>query len=119
MDVHSAELSLHGFLRSDGELQRGRVVVQSVKSGSWRGASPWRSEGEDGLASEAEGIALLDSVADQLHGLGYVGPFGVDGLRWTDESGSVQVGWGSDVNARYTMSMGAGFDAVPVELVDA
>ena len=47
-------------------------------------------------------------VGRRLAGLGYFGPFGVDGFRWARAGGETRLQVGTDVNARLTLHFAAG-----------
>lgn len=103
------EFSAHAYLYSSGETTYGRHVQQTVRGGAWRSAEP-----------RAEAVPLLRTALEQVHARlrdgGYFGPVGVDGFVWRDAHGRTHLAAGTDVNARYTMSMGAAFDVLPLEL---
>ncbi|MFT5732888.1 MAG: hypothetical protein ACJA2W_003705 [Planctomycetota bacterium] len=102
------EFSCHAFLWSSGEVSLGQHVLQSVTGGAWRAAVP-RREQIDALNR------VRDQVIARLRSFGYFGPVGVDGFLWRDAEEAEHVAAGTDVNARYTMSMGAAFAEVPLE----
>ncbi len=102
------EFSAHAFLYRQGRVVRGEPVVQEVRGAAWSAATRAQRP-VPGMGS------MLETVVERLLGLGYFGPLGVDGFRWKDSAGAVHVALATDVNARYTMSMGAAFDVVPWE----
>lgn len=100
------EFSGHAFLHRSGEVELGHHVDQVVRGAAWSSAT--RRE-----QAVPELRRALDAVIKRLQGMGYFGPLGVDGFAWLDGAGAKHVAAGTDVNARYTMSMGAAFDTVP------
>ena len=100
------EFSGHAFLGQDGSVRTGEQVVQVVRGAAWVSANR-RAQPVPELT------AALALVIDRLRAMDYFGPVGVDGFTWRDKSGAQQVAAGTDINARYTMSMGAAFDEVP------
>ncbi|QDV07048.1 hypothetical protein Poly30_25670 [Planctomycetes bacterium Poly30] len=102
------EFSAHAFLFSSGATAFGRHVGQVVRGGSWRSAEPLAD-------SIPELETVLGEVEARLRAMDYAGPVGVDGFRWRDADGASHIAAGTDINARYTMSMGAAFDEVPTE----
>ena len=103
------EFSAHAYLYSSGETLIGRHVEQTVRGGSWRSAEP-------SATSLPVLGAALETVVARLRTMGYVGPVGVDGFAWRDAEGRSHLAAGTDVNARYTMSMRAAFELLPLEL---
>ncbi len=108
----SLEVSLHGFLWQNGQLELGRVCAQDVSErGAFRGvrlarpAELTRAE-EEALGERAE------AVARALHSAGYFGPFGIDAYRY--EVGFCALG---ELNARYTLGFATGFPRPTSELV--
>lgn len=98
------DVGLHGELRRDGSLLRGRATVQEVDdSGAWRGTRLAAAQ----ELSAAELSALdeqLSLTARALIGAGYFGPFGIDAFRYGD--GAFQPR--SEINARYSMGWAVG-----------
>lgn len=106
------EFSAHAFLYSTGDCAFGRHVRQQVRGGVWRAA--------EAAQSEVPGLeAVLRSVLDRLVAMGYTGPVGVDGFTWRDGEGQLLHAVGTDINARYTMSMAAAFEELPHEHASA
>ena len=100
------EFSAHAFLHQDGRVELGQHVRQVVRGAAWVSATR-RERPVQELAN------ALGHAVERLRSMGYFGPLGVDGFVWRDASGARCVAAGTDVNARYTMSMGAGFRDVP------
>lgn len=101
------EFSGHAFVFQDGGVQLGCHVDQTVRGAAWISSAP-RAHPVPELT------AALDAIVSRLKAMGYFGPLGVDGFVWRDGGGAHHVAAGTDVNARYTMSMGAAFEDVPV-----
>jgi len=96
--VPARELSIHGFLRSDGRFEIGRACEQAVSArGVFRGMS---------LAQEcpSELHDKAEHVAHALKEAGYFGPFGIDSYMHADGFCAL-----SEINARYTMGFALGF----------
>ncbi len=106
------EVSLHGFVQREGSYELGRACVQDVTDrGVFRGVRLAKA----GELAEAEELALrerADAVARALYTAGYFGPFGIDGYRYRDQTGT-QIAFCalSEINARYTMGFKVGFTA--------
>jgi hypothetical protein len=110
------ELSLHGFIWSDGRHRLGRCCVQDVADrGAFRGI---RLAQPDELApSEAQAFTeRAETVARALASAGYFGPFGIDGYRYEQDgvSGFCALG---ELNARYTLGFATGFPEHPSQLL--
>ena len=100
------EFSGHAWLGQDGSVQAGQHVTQVVRGAAWVAATRRPRP-------VPELNRALEAVVGRLCDMGYFGPVGVDGFTWRDHLGARHVAAGTDVNARYTMSMGAGLDEVP------
>lgn len=107
----AAEYAIHGFLRQNGELKAGRLVVQECDSlGRWVATRPLSGAP---AAAEAIGVEarMLDegrTVARALVEAGYFGPFGVDGYSYASADGELSLQTRSEINARYTMGYPVG-----------
>lgn len=101
--TRTLDVALHGELTREGDARWGALTVQRCDGfGAWEATE--RAPG--GTLSEAESRtmdAAMGAVVGALRAVGYWGPFGVDGYRWT--GGFVAC---CDVNARYTMGWAVG-----------
>lgn len=101
--TRTLDVAQHGELTREGEVRWGALTVQRCDAfGAWEATEP----APDGTLSPDESRAMdaaLRAVVAALRAVGYWGPFGVDGYRWTD--GFVPC---CDVNARYTMGWAVG-----------
>lgn len=109
------EVSLHGFIWPNGGHELGRICTQLVSErGVFRGVRL-------ALAHElttSESTALREraqAVAEALLRVGYFGPFGIDGYRYTLDGASAFCALG-EINARYTLGFVTGFPRHPSEL---
>lgn len=99
------EVSLHGYLSTNGELQLGIPCTRN-------GADSYcyvRAQDASSLPPD-ETTALREQVArvgQALHGAGYFGPFGIDAFRYRSGSG-VAFNARSEINARYTLAYAVG-----------
>ncbi len=99
----SLDVAVHGEIARDGAVVCGSLTVQRCDAfGAWQGTEIASPEVLDAGEREALRGALREVVA-ALRGVGYWGPFGVDGFRWS--GGFVPC---CDVNARYTMGWSVG-----------
>lgn len=100
------DVGLHGELGRDGEARMGALTVQRCDAfGAWESTAL----AEPGALTGEESRSLGEAMGEVLRALrevGYFGPFGVDGYRWT--GGFVPC---CDVNARYTMGWAVGMSA--------
>lgn len=109
------ELSLHGFMWRSGRQELGRICAQTVTDrGTFRGVRLALAE----ELSDRERSSLYEraeAVAHALRGVGYFGPFGIDGYRYTlqGDTGFCALG---EINARYTLGFVTGFARHPSEL---
>jgi hypothetical protein len=101
------EFSGHAIVHEGGDVQLGVHTHQTVRGAAWASSEP-RAHPVPELTS------ALDVIVSRLKAMGYFGPVGVDGFVWRDGGGAHHIAAGTDVNARYTMSMGAAFGDVPV-----
>ncbi len=101
--TRTLDVALHGELARDGEARWGALTVQRCDDfGAWAATE----RAGVGTLTEAESRAMdgaMEAVVQALRAVGYWGPLGVDGYRWTD--GFVAC---CDVNARYTMGWAVG-----------
>lgn len=110
------EFVLHGFLTVEGEWQLGPPCVQVCnEQGAWQDTRP-AGEGELSAVEQAAFEASGEECAAALAGIGYFGPFGIDGFRWVDSGGQMQFQSRSEINARYTLGWTVGFGANRVDL---
>ena len=110
------ELSLHGFIRKDGEYELGRICVQDVSPHGVARGVRLASAGELRVDEAKALFAVAERVASALIGAEYFGPFGVDAFRY---QAGAEVGFCalSELNARYTIGFVVGFPRPPAELV--
>jgi hypothetical protein len=109
------EVSLHGFVWSEGRHELGRMCVQEVTArGVFRGVR-LAVRGELTSSEEREITAQGERVARALHEAGYFGPFGIDAYRY-ERDGAPGFCALSEINARYTMGFVIGFPRHPSEL---
>ena len=102
VDIES-EYALHGWLERGGRLERGAIVEQTARGGTWTGSRL------AGTVAHAEAIQrAFESVAATLDSIGYFGPFGMDAFTWRDAAGELRIHAPSEVNARLTMSFALG-----------
>ena len=93
------EFAIHGRVSSDGTVRAGRAA------GYFASARPGTSVPEVRPAPSDVEAALQRAfarVGEQLAGLGYFGPAGIDAFTWRDAAGAVRLRAISEVNARYT-----------------
>ena len=106
-----ADFALHGFLRADGSYEEGSPTTQHCdKFGQWE--QTVTATNSDLTTEEAHALsASLRESAVALHGIGYFGPFGIDGFRYvrgTAEGEEAQFCPRCEINARYTMGWAIG-----------
>ncbi len=100
----AGDFALHGFVDEAGRATLGDPTCQVCDA---RGAWQETTRAHDLDTSEAR--ALLDEgtrVADALAGIGYFGPFGVDGFRYLSPGRKLNPR--CEINARYTMGWAIG-----------
>jgi len=101
--TRTLDVALHGELTRGGDVRWGALTEQRCDGfGAW--ASTERAA--TGTLTEAESRVMdvaMEAVVEALRAVGYWGPLGVDGYRWT--GGFVPC---CDVNARYTMGWAVG-----------
>ncbi len=104
------EYGLHGVLAADGTFVLGALVRQRCDArGAWLASerAPIREKDELDVAERLADAARL--VARALHGAGYFGPFGIDAFVYLHR-GERLLQPRSEINARYSMGFGCGFD---------
>jgi hypothetical protein len=109
-----ADFALHGFVTRNKQVILGtptRLVCDD--RGQWM-----RSEPADPNELDSNEAKRMHTAADEagagLIGLGYYGPFGIDGFRWRDTDGKLHFCPRIEVNARYTMGWAIGMgDQMP------
>ncbi len=98
------EYSVHGQVHPAG-------AVSCAAPLQWRRGPAWPAGGGAPDLSAAGLQRLLscgEEVGRALAQLGYFGPFGVDGFRWSGPDGDLRLQVGTDVNARLTLHFGRG-----------
>ena len=97
------EFAIHGHVASDGAVRSGRAVryTESARSGT---ALPGIAPAPPDVAAALQ--RALGRVGEELVGLGYFGPLGIDAFTWRDAAGTVRLRAVSEVNARYTLYFG-------------
>ena len=109
------EVSLHGFIWRDRRYELGRVCVQAVSSrGVFRNIRLLLT-GELSPSEERQFFLAAEKTATALTEVGYFGPFGMDGYRYSIDGQSAFCAL-SEINARYTMGFVTGFPRHPSEL---
>lgn len=94
------EFAIHGHVAPDGAVRSAQAVRYPAI------ARPRTSQTAIEAAPPDVSSALrsaLDRVAEELVGLGYFGPVGIDAFTWRDADGAVKLRSVSEVNARYTL----------------
>ena len=109
------EVSLHGFIWRDRHYELGRVCVQEVSARGVFHDIRLMLTGELRPSEERQFFLAAEQTATALSEVGYFGPFGIDGYRYS------LAGLGdfcalSEINARYTMGFVTGFPRHPSEL---
>lgn len=113
--IPTLEVSLHGFIWRDRRHELGRACVQQVSErGVFRSIRLLRV-GELFASEEEQLIHAAEQTAVALAGVGYFGPFGIDGYRYSVDGrcGFCALG---EINARYSMGFVTGFHRHPSEL---
>jgi hypothetical protein len=106
------EVSLHGFIWRDRRHELGRVCVQAVSSrGVFRNIRLLLT-GELSPSEERQFFFAAEKTATALTEVGYFGPFGMDGYRYSIDGQSAFCAL-SEINARYTMGFVTGFPRHP------
>ncbi len=109
------EVSLHGFIWRDRRHELGRVCVQKVSDrGVFRNIR-LMLDGELSPSEERQLIHAAEQTATALAAIGYFGPFGIDGYRYSIDGQSAFCAL-SEINARYSMGFATGFPRHPSEL---
>jgi hypothetical protein len=103
-----ADFALHGFVcRNKSAVYGDPTRLVCDERGQWvrsEVADPNElSEVESGRMRKA-----AEEAAEGLIGLGYYGPFGIDGFRWRAADGTLHFCPRIEVNARYTMGWALG-----------
>lgn len=94
------EYAIHGHVAPDGAV-RGAQPVRYTAIARPGTSPPAVEPAPPDISSALQGA--LDRVAEELVGLGYFGPVGIDAFTWRDADGAVQLRSVSEVNARYTL----------------
>ena len=94
------EFAIHGHVASDGAVRSGRAVryTESARPGS---APPGIAPAPPDVAAALQ--RALARVSEELVGMGYFGPLGIDAFTWRDAAGTIRLRAVSEVNARYTL----------------
>ena len=109
------EVSLHGFIWCDRRHELGRICVQEVSArGVFRNIR-LLLDGELSPSEERQLFLAGEQTATALKDVGYWGPFGIDGYRYSSDGQSAFCAL-SEINARYTMGFVTGFPRHPSEL---
>lgn len=109
------EVSLHGFIWRDQRYELGRVCVQEVSArGVFRSIRLMRDR-ELSPSEEQQLFHAAEHTATALAAVGYFGPFGIDGYRYSIDGHSAFCALG-EINARYSMGFTTGFPRHPSEL---
>ncbi len=103
------EFVVHGRVSTGGVVRTGPVcVLEADAAGAWQRTRPVVA-GEL-LPGEEAALALAAREAGEaLRAAGYHGAYGVDGFRWRDAAGSLQLQPRSELNARWTFGWRVGF----------
>ncbi|MCA8944511.1 MAG: hypothetical protein KDB80_18260, partial [Planctomycetes bacterium] len=96
-----AEFAIHGWLDPSGASVVGEpTTLVSDADGAWLASSA----GADLHVDERTELERATArVANELHSIGYHGPFGVDAFRWVDAEGASRFRVLGELNARFTM----------------
>lgn len=100
--------AIHGYITpngSAGSVTLGTPTAQACDAdGRWQSSMPSPLSPADAHTFRS----VAETVAHELGGAGYFGPFGIDAFRWRRPNGTIEWQWHSDVNARYTMGWALG-----------
>ena len=109
------DYAIHGYVASGGHVTLGSATLQVCDANG-----VWQKTARAHDLSTNEVRVLFDEgqrVAESLREIGYFGPFGVDGFRYTDGA-RIRFNPRCEVNARYTMGWAIGMGGVRPDLSD-
>lgn len=117
------EYAIHGMLSAPvaaagrapirGALRLGKVVEQRCDPrGVWLSTESLREPTPEELAIGARLAEEAGRVGAALSDAGYFGPFGIDAYVYRDAEGGLALQPRSEINARYSMGFGVGFEPV-------